>query len=157
MKSTPFRRSKRPDRHGPWAIEPGMPARLDTGFHIPNHLENPLVRESGLKRSVDSECDAFLAILVGRYLSFPPATPNSGGSGQPNGLALSTANLYSARCNPAAVFSACRKVIRSIPKWHMVDPRQTTAQRKIQWLETRLVGLTFSAEGSRYTAPAKKS
>src|SRR5215472_6465876 len=50
-------------------------------------------------------------------------------------------------CNPVAVFSACKKAILWIPKWHMRDRRPITAQRRIQWLETKLAESTCLAEG----------
>ena len=82
------------------------------------------------------------------------STSNSGGSGQPNGLALSTANLYSAvqpggslfglqESNPVDTNVACG------------GPSSNYGTAQDPRLETRLAGLTFSAEGLRYTAPAK--
>jgi hypothetical protein len=84
------------------------------------------------------------------------STSNSSGSGQPNGLSLSTANLYSA-VQPVVVSSACKKATRWIREWHSEDLRQAMAQRKTQWSETRLAGSMFSAEDSRSMVPGRKS
>ena len=81
----------------------------------------------------------------------PPAT-----SLFPNGLALSTANLYP-RCSPAAASMVCSTATRSIRPSLTKGMRSSLAPRVTRWSASGSAGSTCSAAGSPYTNPAAEN
>ena len=82
------------------------------------------------------------------------ASSSSGGSGQPNGLSLSTANLYSA-VQPAAAYLGYRKVIPWIHLSLIGGHLQATERQAIRWWGTRSGASMSSAVGWLFMGPAR--
>ena len=67
------------------------------------------------------------------------SSSNSGGSGQANGLALSTANLYSA-VQPGGSLFGLQESNPVETAWRMADRHRNMAHRTIPWWDKKSVG-----------------
>ena len=108
-----------------------------------NHMWATVVDKDGVVCAVAfSGSDRFAQWAASRVISAQKAntasslaldsTSNSAGSGQASGLALSTANLYSA-VQPGGSLFGLRRAIRSTPSRRTSAHTRATARQKIRW------------------------